>query len=1475
MTTATRLLGLLAALALASAATLAQAAPQLQISPLSYQLTQLQPVPGNPRALDVTSRVGVVNVGDRALDVKAHLVSTSSNFIVLDGDVSFGDVPRTPQWKPTMSRDTFQLRVILPPHRDLRQLLQLLTSLHESLVWTVSCADCGANRPPVASAGADQTVYVAQLVTLDGSASSDPDGQPLTYAWSFVSRPPGSAASLSGATSVNPSFTPDREGDYVLRLLVTDGRLTSAPDTVQVSTLNSAPVANAGRDSTAVVGKPVALDGSASSDVDGDSLTYAWAVASRPTGSTAGIVNPSDVHASFTPDLVGQYLIELIVDDGTVSSAPDTMMIDTARSNTAPVADAGADRSARVGDTAQLDGSASSDVDGDPLTYRWSLNTRPPNSAADLQGAMTSAPTLTVDKPGTYVAQLIVRDGQLDSDPDTVSVSTVNSRPTAVAGADQTVQLNTTAHFDGSASVDPDGDALGFTWSILSRPDGSTALLSDANAIAPTLTADAPGLYIVQLIVSDGVAESEPDTAVVSALAPLAITTESELPRLVRTAPASVRVHAVGGSGTDYTWRIVSGALPAGLSIASSGTPETTIAGTPTVGGTFGFTVQVTDSVGGTATRAFTVSVDGQSQESLDIFGATLPNAVEGEPYDATITASGGTGAGYAWTVVSGALPAGLTLRASGTPSTTLSGTATEHGTFNFTVQVSDSSGNTAAEAFALDVTGIAPPELPFLSIDDVSVVEGDAGTTNVALVIRLSAPSANGTSVNYATADADASSPEDYAAASGTAHIEAGSTSTAISVTINGDTRAEADETLSVRLSNAVNATIGDAEGIVEIVNDDAGAPTTFELIDAALASGAIDDETALLYKVFAEFGDPRLPQQYVGRSDPFFEGVATMYAARHLNSFSPATRAILAPFFEFPDLFALPLSTLSAPAGRRSVARAAVVNSTPVTESPSYRVLELVPGRVRMGWDDNSPLAIVLEQHARALEAEFRSVIWPKLTRALGPLIGGRILILLDDAPGPTGEDASIDCATARIRLRQHDAVTLAHELTHALLDLNFTLAACNQDGKLWMHEATAQWAQHYVYPPANQGREQGAAPWFLRETDAPLNKYERGPRGHQYGAYLWFFRLAGQGNDPSIVRAMWESALDDTGLEGIDGVLRASGFGGFEDQWPKFALDNWNREAPYHKYYEWDGLSHKASQHEFEARLDGEGWRALPLGYDLPILSADYQRWDFTKDPNIRGILFQNTSAGDDPNASIRAIVKIRNQPWREAEDWSQKKERFFCRDNSDEDVEEVILVVANRGFQPANLRIHDQGFQLIYSATPCSDWTGSTTYRQNNAATSGFITSAEGESLRFRPDLTNPLGIWRAIEGTITVHINDSFPYEDGTCVETATKSYDAKDHGHFALLWLGGNTLQFTGGEDSLQPPLTITVTTVCTSSSGTLTFVNDNEFFHTKWFETGPIPWPIGFGATTIADGYSIIDSEQDERWTWQFEKVQ
>ncbi|MGH8265111.1 MAG: PKD domain-containing protein [Steroidobacteraceae bacterium] len=497
--------------------TAAQAAPQLAISPLGYQVTQITAVPGSPRTFDITSRAGVVNLGDRATAVQAMLMSSSPNFVALDGAVSFGDVLRTSPLRPVISQDTFKLRITLPPRRDLRDLIAFIRELQSSFSWRITCANCGVNRPPVANAGADQTVYATQTVTLDGSGSTDPDGQALNYQWSFVSRPAGSTVALSSATAVKPTFAPDRDGNYVVQLIVSDGQLSSAADTVQVSTLNSAPVARAGADQSVLVDQLAQLDGSASSDIDGDSLTYAWSVVTAPAGSQASIANPAQVKPTFTPDLTGQYFIELIVDDGTIASAPDSMVITTTRQNGQPVASAGPDQTVHVGDTAHLDGTASSDPDGDALTYRWSLNARPTNSNSGLQGATSPSPTLAIDKPGTYVAQLIVADGAADSSPDTVSLSTTNSAPVASASAPASLHWNTTVQVDGSASTDVDGDALGFTWSILSRPAGSQAVFSDPNAIKPTFHADRPGVYVVQLVVNDGHVNSAPASASVTA----------------------------------------------------------------------------------------------------------------------------------------------------------------------------------------------------------------------------------------------------------------------------------------------------------------------------------------------------------------------------------------------------------------------------------------------------------------------------------------------------------------------------------------------------------------------------------------------------------------------------------------------------------------------------------------------------------------------------------------------------------------------------------------------------------------------------------------------------------------------------------------------------------------------------------------------------------------------------------------------
>ena len=277
------------------------------------------------------------------------------------------------------------------------------------------------NDAPSAEAGSTQSVRVGEAAVLDGSASSDLDGDVLTYAWFIQSAPVGSVATLSVPDAVMPSLTPDVAGDYVVELVVNDGVLDSAPDTVVVSTLNSAPVADAGPDTTTVTGGNVVLDGSGSLDIDADPLTFQWSFVSRPAGSTTVLVGADAVGPSFVADRPGDYVVQLIVADGALFSAPDQVTVSTI--NSAPVANAGVDLEALAGELVQLDGSQSTDVDFDTLTFAWALTSVPVGSSASLVGADSASPVLTPDLEGTYVAQLIVNDGSVDSAPDTVTLT--------------------------------------------------------------------------------------------------------------------------------------------------------------------------------------------------------------------------------------------------------------------------------------------------------------------------------------------------------------------------------------------------------------------------------------------------------------------------------------------------------------------------------------------------------------------------------------------------------------------------------------------------------------------------------------------------------------------------------------------------------------------------------------------------------------------------------------------------------------------------------------------------------------------------------------------------------------------------------------------------------------------------------------------------------------------------------------------
>lgn len=438
-------------------------------------------------------------------------------------------------------------------------------------------ASCATNGAPVANAGPDSTVGVGERINLSGAASSDPDGNALTYAWAFVSRPAGSAAALTGANTVNPSFIADRAGNYVLQLVVNDGSLSSPADTVTLSTRNSAPVANAGADQTARVGETVVLDGRLSSDVDGDSLTYSWLILSAPAGSAAALGDAAVIQPSLRIDVAGTYEVQLIVHDGSLSSAADTVRVST--SNSAPVARLGNNRSVELGAQVQLDGSASSDVDGDTLSYRWSLLSRPAGSNAVLGGSNVVSPAFVADRPGSYVVQLIVNDGQIDSAAASVTISTDNAAPTANAGVDQTVALGAAVQLDGTASGDPEGSPLSYTWALTTRPSGSVAALTSSNAINPGFVADRPGTYVVQLIVSDGALSSAPDTIIVSTSNSRPVA-DAGSPQSVDTG-ATVQLNGNASRDADgdtltYHWSLTT--TPAGsnavLNSASAATPS-------------------------------------------------------------------------------------------------------------------------------------------------------------------------------------------------------------------------------------------------------------------------------------------------------------------------------------------------------------------------------------------------------------------------------------------------------------------------------------------------------------------------------------------------------------------------------------------------------------------------------------------------------------------------------------------------------------------------------------------------------------------------------------------------------------------------------------------------------------------------------------------------------------------------------------
>jgi len=325
---------------------------------------------------------------------------------------------------------------------------------------------------------------------------------------------------------------------------------------------------------------------------------------------------------------------------------------------------------------------------GSGTGYTWSISAGTLPSGLSLSGPVISGTARTA---GSSSFTVTVTDSAKNTASAKVSI-TVHPK-LAVSTTKLAVGYVGSAYSAGLAAIG--GTATGYKWSIVSGalPSG-LALAAGTGAITGKPTAKVSS--VITFKVTDSLAHMATAALTLTVEAGLSITT-GKLATGYDGSKYSVTLAATGGSGTNKTWTLASGALPGGLTLSSAGV----IGGTPTATGSSSFSVKVKDSAANTATAPLSIAVDA----GVSITTApTLPVGYVDSTYSTTLSATGGTGSGYKWTAVSG-LPQNITLSSAGV----ISGTPDAAATSSIDVKVTDSASNTAAATLTLLVnSGVA-----------------------------------------------------------------------------------------------------------------------------------------------------------------------------------------------------------------------------------------------------------------------------------------------------------------------------------------------------------------------------------------------------------------------------------------------------------------------------------------------------------------------------------------------------------------------------------------------------------------------------------------------------------------------------------------------------------------------------------------------------------------------------------------------